>query len=268
MWAVPNTRPGIPLSVKPNAVGSPIRSAARSFTSNCQLSPAFISRAIAGLPSIVAETQQSPFVSMASFNGPVGGVSTVPVVGVGTGAGAAASTASVRRGSRDNGRRRGATPRPRVPEVGRADEEDDGQSHEATAVLSPIGRERIDRDSMRHFFRRRQFHDWLFEFRPVLFDDFFGIEMHFAREGSQVAAREQAARDAIEPVFLDRAQDGLIDLRTGGNVAQRELASGSCRRSSPPTSIRMDGDASGEPGQASGLGILLAEGSLPASPSS
>jgi hypothetical protein len=51
--------------------------------------------------------------------------------------------------------------------------------------------------------------------------------MHFVREGTQVTAREQAAGDAIEPVFLDRAQNALIDLRTGGDVAQRELASGS-----------------------------------------
>ena len=114
---------------------------------------------------------------------------------------------------------------------------------------------------MRHLFGRRHFHDWLFEFRPVLGHDDFGVEMHFAREGTQVTAREQAAGDTIEPVFLDRAQDALIDLRTDGNLAQRKLASGSCLPEFATDIHRMDGDASAEPGQASsGLGIWLAEG--------
>jgi hypothetical protein len=71
--------------------------------------------------------------------------------------------------------------------------------------------------------------------------------MHFVREGTQVTTREQATRDAIETVFLDRSQDALIDLRTGGDVGQRELASGSCLPQFGTDIHRMDGDASAEP---------------------
>src|SRR5262245_35800670 len=100
---------------------------------------------------------------------------------------------------------------------------------------------------MRHLLGRRQFHDRLFEFRAVLCDDGFGIEMYFSCEGTQIAAREQAAGDAIKAVFLDRAEDVLIDLRTGGDVAQRELASGS-RAPQVATDIhRLPRDASSGP---------------------
>ena len=81
----------------------------------------------------------------------------------------------------------------------------------------------------------------------VLCDDGFGVEMHFLCEGTQVASREQATGHTIEPVFLDRAQDALIDLGTGGDVAQRELASGSCLPQFDTDIHRMDGDASAEP---------------------